>query len=174
MAATIIDAPSSTKNQARARDPEILSTKNGDDWLFGMEAHIGVDAENCVTHSLDTSTARLRDSRALDALLHGDKTSVWADKGYVNAEREAAFNESGRFLSVMRKVPKGGKLPHIEETTKRIIFKVRAKAEHPLRVIKRPLNCVKTLYRGLAKNRAELFTLFALGNLLLVRRKLMA
>jgi IS5 family transposase len=69
--ATIIDAPSSTKNKARARDPEMSSTKKGNDWFFGMKAHIGVDAESCVTHSLETSTAKLHDSRVWGKLLHG-------------------------------------------------------------------------------------------------------
>lgn len=172
--ATIIDAPSSTKNKAKARDPEMSSTKKGNDWFFGMKAHIGVDAESGVTHSLETSTAKLHDSRVWDELLHGNETSVWADKGYVSAEREAAFNGPGRFWGVMRKAPKGGKLHPIAETTNRIIAKVRAKVEHPFRVIKRQFGHVKTRYRGLAKNRAQLFTLFALGNLFLVRRKLIA
>jgi IS5 family transposase len=172
--ATIIDAPSSTKNKAKARDPEMSSTKKGNDWFFGMKAHIGVDAESGVTHSLDTSTARLHDSQVWDALLHGNETSVWADKGYVSAERAASFSGPGQFWGVMRKAPKGGKLHPIEKTTNRIIAKVRAKVEHPFRVIKCQFGHVKTRYRGLAKNRAQLFTLFALGNLFLVRRKLMA
>ncbi len=133
--ATIIDAPSSTKNKAKARDPEMSSTKKGNDWFFGMKAHIGVDAESGVTHSLETSTAKLHDSRVWDELLHGNETSVWVDKGYVSAEREAAFNGPGRFWGVMRKAPKGGKLHPIAETTNRIIAKVRAKVEHPFRVI---------------------------------------
>ncbi|MFZ3585296.1 IS5 family transposase, partial [Loktanella sp. DJP18] len=172
--ATIIDAPSSTKNKSKARDPEMSSTKKGNDWFFGMKAHIGVDAESGVTHSLDTSTARVHDSQVWDALLHGNETSVWADKGYVSAERAAAFSGPGQFWGVMRKAPKGGNLHPLEESTNRIIAKVKARVEHPFRVIKRQFGHVKTRYRGLAKNRAQLFTLFALGNLFLVRRKLMA
>ena len=94
--ATIIDAPSSTKNKAGARDPEMSSTKKGNDWYFGMKAHIGVDADSGVVHSLDTSTAKLHDSQVWDALLHGEEVSVWADKGYVSAGREAAFTGPGR------------------------------------------------------------------------------
>jgi transposase, IS5 family len=172
--ATIIDAPSSTKNKAKARDPEMSSTKKGNDWYFGMKAHIGVDADSGVTHSLETSTARLHDSRVWDALLHGEETSVWADKGYVSAEREAAFSGPGKVWGVMRKSPKGGCLHPLEERANRIIAMVRARVEHPFRIIKRQFGHVKTRYRGLAKNRAQLFTLFALGNLFLVRRKLMA
>ena len=108
--ATIIDAPSSTKNKARARDPEMSSTKNGNTWYFGMNAHIGVDADSGVTHSLDTRTAKVHDSQLWDELLHGEEASVWADKGYDSAEREVAFKGPGKVWGVMRKAPKGGKL----------------------------------------------------------------
>jgi len=185
--ATIIDAPSSTKNKSGARDPEMSSTKKGNDWYFGpplvvceqttagqRKAHIGVDANTGVTHSLETSTAKLHDSQVWDELLHGDETSVWADKGYVSSEREAAFKGPGKFWGVMRKAPKGGKLHPLDARINRVIAMVRAKVEHPFRVIKRQFGHVKTRYRGLAKNRAQLFTLFALGNLFLVRKKLMA
>ena len=172
--ATIIDAPSSTKNEARARDPEMSSTKKGNDWYFGMKAHIGVDADSGTVHSLDTSTAKLHDSQVWDVLLHGEETSVWADKGYVSAEREAAFKGPGKVWGVMRKAPKGGKLDPLDERINRVIAMVRARVEHPFRVIKRQFGHVKTRYRGLAKNRAQLFTLFALGNLFLMRRRLMA
>ena len=172
--ATIIDAPSSTKNKARARDPEMSSTKKGNDWYFGMKAHIGVDVDSGAVHSLEATTAKVHDSRIWDELLHGDERSVWADKGYVSAEREAAFGKVGKVWGVMRKAPKGGKLDQIDEETNRVIAMVRAKVEHPFRVIKRQFGHLKTRYRGLAKNRAQLFTLFALGNLFLVRRRLMA
>ena len=172
--ATIIDAPSSTKNETKARDPEMSSTKKGNDWYFGMKAHVRVDADSGIVHSLDTTTAKVHDSQVWDDLLHGKETSVWADKGYVSAAREAAFSGVGKFWGVMRKAAKGGKLHPIEEDINRIIAKVRARVEHPFRVIKRQFGYIKTRYRGLAKNRAQLFTLFALGNLFLVRRKLMA
>ena len=172
--ATIIDAPSSTKNKAGARDPEMSSTKKGNDWYFGMKAHIGVDADSGVTHSLETSTAKLHDSQVWDVLLHGEETSVWADKGYVSAGREAAFAGPGKVWGVMRKAPKGGQLHPLDERANRIIAMVRARVEHPFRVLKRQFGYLKTRYRGLAKNRAQLFTLFALGNLFLVRRRLMA
>lgn len=183
--ATIIDAPSSTKNEARARDPEMSSTKKGNDWYFGMKAHIGVDVDSGTVHSLEATTAKVHDSKVWDELLHGDETSVWAllghvnmpcqatDKGYVSSEREAAFSKDGKVWGVMRKAPKGGKLDPIDEKINRIIAMVRAKVEHPFRVLKRQFGHVKTRYRGLAKNRAHLFTLFALGNLFLVRRRLL-
>ena len=169
--ATMIDAPSSTKNKSRARDPEMSSTKKGNDWFFWMKAHIGVDADSDTVHSLEATTAKVHDSRML---LHGDEASVWADKGYVSAEREAAFTKNGKVWGVMRKAPKGGKLDPIDEKINRIIAMVRAKVEHPFRVLKRQFGHVKTRYRGLAKNRAQLFTMFALGNLFLVRRRLLA
>lgn len=172
--ATIIDAPSSTKNKAGKRDPEMTSTKKGNDWYFGMKAHVGVDADSGVVHSLETSTAKVHDSRVWDDLLHGGETSVWADKAYVSAEREAAFEGPGKFWGVMRKAPKGGELHPIDEHINRLIAKVRSKVEHPFRILKRQFGYIKTRYRGLAKNRAQLFSLFALGNLYLVRRQLMA
>ena len=172
--ATIIDAPSSTKNEAKARDPEMSSTKKGNDWYFGMKAHVGVDADSGIVHSLDTTTAKAHDSQVWDELLHGQETSVWADKGYVSAAREAAFSGPDKFWGVMRKAPKGGALHPIDEDINRIIAMVRARVEHPFRVLKRQFGYLKTRYRGLAKNRAQLFTLFALGNLFLVRRKLLA
>lgn len=172
--ATIIDAPSSTKNDARARDPEMSSTKKGNTWYFGMKAHVGVDADSGIVHSLETSTASLHDSQVWDDLLHGDETSVWADKAYISAEREAEFEAPGKVWGVMRKATKGGKLHPLDERINRIIAMVRAKVEHPFRVLKRQFGYTRTRYRGLAKNRAQLFTLFALGNLFLVRRKLMA
>src|SRR6056297_9591 len=129
--ATIIDAPSSTKNKARARDPEMSSTRKGNDWYFGMKAHVGVDAHSGVVHSLETSTGSVHDSRVWDELLHGDETSVWADRGYVSAEREAAFTGRGKVWGVMRKAPRGGRLHPADEDINRIIAMVRAKVEHP-------------------------------------------
>jgi IS5 family transposase len=171
--ATIIDAPSSTKNKAKARDPEMSSTKKGNDWYFGMKAHIGVDLDSGTVHSLDTTTGSVHDSQVWDELLHGDEASVWADKGYVSAEREEAFRGPNKFWGIMRKAPKGGDLHPIDAQINRIIAVVRAKVEHPFRVLKRQFGYMKTRYRGLAKNRAQLFTLFALGNLFLVRRRLL-
>lgn len=172
--ATIIDAPCSTKNKAGRRDPDMSSTKKGNDWYFGMKAHVGVDAGNGIVHSLETTTAKVHDSRVWNELLHGGETSIWADKAYVSAEREEAFEGPDRFWGVMRKAPKGGTLHHIDEQINRLIAKVRSRVEHPFRVLKRQFGYIKTRYRGLAKNRVQLFSLFSLGNLYLVRRTLMA
>jgi IS5 family transposase len=172
--ATIIDAPSSTKNEAKARDPEMSSTKKGNAWYFGMKAHIGVDADSGIVHSLETTTAKVHDSQVWDELLHGGETSVWADRGYVSAAREAAFSGPGKFWGVIRKAPRGGALHPVDEDINRVIARVRARVEHPFRVLKRQFGYLKTRYRGLTKNRAQLFTLFALGNLFLVRRRLLS
>lgn len=172
--ATIIDAPSSTKNRAGARDPEMLSTKRGNGRYFGMKAHIDVDAESGMTHGLETSTARLHESQPWDALLHGAETSVRADKAYVSGECEARFDCPDKFWGVVRKASKGGKLHPVDGLVNRIIAMVRARLDHPFRIVRRQIGCVKTHYWGLAKNRAQLFTLFALGNLFLMRQKLMA
>jgi IS5 family transposase len=172
--ATIIDAPSSTKNETRTRDPEMSSTKKGNQWYFGMKAHVGVDADSGLVHSLETTTAKVPDTLVWNELLHGGETSVWADKGYVSSAREAAFSGPGKFWGVMRRAPRGGALHPVDADINRVIARVRARVEHPFRVIKRQFGYLKTRYRGLAKNRAQLFTLFALGNLFLVRRRLLA
>jgi IS5 family transposase len=172
--ATLIDAPSSTKNKQGARDPEMSSTKKGNAWYFGMKAHVGVDLDSGLVHTLETSTAKLHDSRKFDDLLHGDEQAVFGDKGYVGGEREAAFRAQGKVWGVMRKAPKGGKLHPIDERINRIIARLRARVEHPFRVLKCQFGYRKTRYRGLAKNEAQLFSLFGLGNLFLVRRRLMA
>lgn len=168
---SLVDAPSSTKRKAGARDPEISSTKKINDWYFGMDAHSRVDADSGVVHSLETSTARLHDSQVWDNLLLGEETSVWAYKGYVSAEVKAAFKRPGKAWDAMCKAPKGDKLHPLGARINRMIAMVRAKVEHPSRIVKRQFGLVRTGYRGLAKNRAQLF---ALGNLFLVRRRLMA
>jgi len=138
------------------------STKKGNDWFFGSEedqerpqwgvsptnAHVGVDADSGVVHSLDTSTAKVHDSQKFHDLLHGDEQAVFGDKGYVSGEREEAFRAQGKVWGVMRKAPKGGKLHPIDAQINRIIAMVRAKVEHPFRVIKRQFGHVKTRYRG--------------------------
>ncbi|PWK62646.1 hypothetical protein [Roseicyclus mahoneyensis] len=154
-----------------ARDPEMPSITKGNDWYFGMTAHIGVEADRGVTHSLETSTAKLHDTHVWDAVLHGEETAGWAGKGCVSAEREAAFKASGKVWGVMRKAPNGGPLHPLYDRINRNNAMVRARGAHPFRVIKRQFGHVKSRYRGLARNRAQLFTL---GNLFLVQRRLIA
>ncbi|WP_442902488.1 transposase [Frigidibacter sp. MR17.14] len=107
---TLIDGPSSTRNKRGARDPEMSSTKIGNAWYFGMKAHVGVDLDSGVVHTLETSTAKVHDIQKFDHLLHGDERAVFGDKGYVSGEREAAFRTQGKIWWVMRKAPKRGLL----------------------------------------------------------------
>ncbi len=172
--ATLIDAPSSTKNKQRSRDPEMTSAKKGNEWYFGMKAHVGVDLDSGVVHSMEASTAKVHDSQKFNELLHGDEHAVFGDKGYVSGEREEVFRKQGKVWGVMRKAPKGGRLHPIDEHINRLIASLRARVEHPFRVLKCQFGYRKTRYRGLAKNEAQLFALFGLGNLFLVRTRLMA
>jgi IS5 family transposase len=169
--ATIIDAPSSTKSQANARNPKMSLTKKGSDCYFGMEDHVDVDSDT--VHSLEATTAKVHDRRAWGELLHGEEKSVWADKGYISTKRDAAFNRYGQVWGIMRKAPKGGKFDPVDEEVNRLTTKVRPKVEHPFCVIKRRFGHMKTRYRGLAKNWADLLTLCALGYLFLVQRRLL-
>ena len=165
MDATLVDAPSSTKNKQGARDPEMTSIKKGNAWYFGMKAHVGVDLDSGVVHTLEVSTAKVHHSQRFDELLHGNEHVVFGDKGYVSGEREEAFRAEGKVWGVMRKAPKGGKLHPIDERINRIIAKLRARVEHPFRMLKCQFGHRKTRYRGLAKNGAQLYSLFGLGTL---------
>ena len=139
-----------------------------------MKAHVGVDLDSglVLVHSMEASTAKVHDSQKFDDLLHGDEHAVFGDKGYVSGEREEAF-APGQGLGRMRKAPKGRKLHPVDERINRIIASLRARVEHPFRVLKCQFGYRKTRYRGLAKNQAQLYSLFGLGNLFLVRRRLM-
>lgn len=139
-----------------------------------MKAHIGVDVDSGVTHSLETATAKLHHSQVRDDLLHDEETPVRADKRYVSAERAAAFKAPDKVWGVMRKASAGSDLHPVDGRINRIIAMVRARVEDPYWIIKRPFDHKKTRYRGLAANRAQLFPLFALTNQLPVRRMLMA
>ena len=132
--ATIIRAPTSTKNEAKARDPEMSSTKKADDRHFGMKARIGSDARTGPVHGRETATAKVPDVQVRDQLLHGEEKSVRADKGCASAERRKEFPGRGRSWRVMRKAPSGGKLSEVDKRFDRRISRVRGKVEHPFRV----------------------------------------
>ena len=172
--ATIIHAPTSTKNESKARDPEMSSTKKANDRHFGMKAHVGADVQTGLVHSYEATTAKVPDVQVWDELLHGEEKSVWADKGYVSEERRKKFLRRGRSWCVMRKAPSGGKLSDVDKRFNWRISRVRGKVEHPFRVVKRQFGYTKVRYRGIAKNRAQQFTLFALSNLYTVRQELAA
>lgn len=174
--ATIIAAPSSTKNAEGERDPEMRQTKKGNQWHFGMKAHIGVDADSGLVHTVTTTAANEADVEQVADLLHGKETQVWADSGYRGAQsrvdRDVKWHIAAR-PSDIAKMPEGRAKTGAQKKEHRKAS-VRAKVEHPFRVIKRQFGLVKVRFRGLQKNTAHLLTLFALSNLWMARRQLMA
>ena len=175
--ATLIAAPSSTKNADGERDPEMRQTKKGNNWYFGMKAHIGVDAHSGLVHTVAATPANVNDLNMAGALLHGDEEAAFGDAGYqgVHKRPEAA----GPTWHVAMRPGKRRKLnPFLEpdfvaERVEKMKASIRAKVEHPFRVIKRQFGFTKVRYRGLAKNTAQIVTLFALSNLWMARRQLM-
>ena len=181
--ATLIAAPSSTKNKAYARDPEMHQTKKGNQWHFGMKAHIGVDKESGLVHTLTTTAANVSDISQTPALLHGQESAVWADAGYVGVqkredmqealaanEQEVRWHVAKRRKSIEKLVDGWQKsMAQAYETLK---AQVRAYVEHPFHVVKNIFKYKKTRYKGLAKNDAQLNMLFALSNLYMVRAEL--
>lgn len=176
--ATLIAAPSSTKNKDGQRDPEMHQTKKGNQWHFGMKCHIGIDADSGLVHTVVGTAANVNDVTQAGALVHGEETDVFADAGYQGVTKreevqgiEANWHVAmrpGKRRALDKDSPMGAVLDQLEHIKARI----RAKVEHPFRVIKRQFGHVKVRYRGLAKNTAQLHTLFALANLWMVRRRL--
>ena len=172
--ATIIAAPSSTKNE---RDPEMHQTKKGNQWHFGMKAHIAVDADSGLVHTVTTTAANEADIEQVGDLLHGKEEQVWADSGYRGApsrvERDDLQWHIAARPSDIAKLPEGRAKTKVQKAEHRKAS-MRAKVEHPFRVVKRQFGLVKVRFRGLAKNTAHVVTLFALSNLWMVRKQLMA
>ena len=176
--ATLIAAPSSTKNKEKKRDPEMHQTKKGNQWYFGMKVHLGVDKDSGLIHSVVTTAANVHDLTPAAELLHGDEEVVYADAGYQGiakrremAGKTAAFHvgrSPGR-RRVLLDTPEGRLLDLIETAKAHI----RAKGEHPFRVIKQQFGFQKTRLRGMAKNRCKVNVLAALTNLFLARRRLL-
>ena len=177
--ATLIAAPSSTKNSSGERDPEMHQTKKGNQWHFGMKAHIGVDADSGLVHSVVGTAANVNDVTQAHALVHGEENHVLADAGYQGVDkREETQDIDVNWLVAMRPgkrktLDKSTSLGAILDQLEQAKARMRAKVEHPFRVIKRQFGHVKVRYRGLAKNTAQLHTLFALSNLWMVRRTLL-
>lgn len=177
--ATLINAPSSTKNKDGKRDPEMHQTKKGNQYYFGMKAHIGVDDESGLVHSVVGTAANVADVTQVDKLLHGAENVVCADAGYTGVEkrtehdgREVIWQIAAR-RSTYKKLGKRSALYKAKRKIEKAKAQVRAKVEHPFRVVKRQFGFVKTRFRGLAKNTAQLVTLFALSNLWMARRHLL-
>ncbi len=175
--ATLIAAPSSTKNASGTRDPEMHQTKKGNQWHFGMKARIAVNADSGLVHTVTTTAANESDVEQVADLLHGKERQVWADSGYRGAQTRVVRDDLQWHIAArpsdIAKLPEGRAKQRLkrQEHSK---ASVRAKVEHPFRVIKRQFGLVKVRFRGLAKNTSHVVTLFALSNLWMARRQLMA
>jgi IS5 family transposase len=175
--ATLIAAPTSTKNKDKARDPEMHSSQKGNQWHFGMKAHIGVDADSGLVHTVRGTSGNVHDVVEGSSLLHGEETLAYGDAGYQGIDKRADADKAVSWQIAMR--PGKRKALNKDDPADALIDKaeklkagIRAKVEHPFRVIKRQFGFVKVRYRGLKKNTAQLFTLFALSNLWMMRGKL--
>ena len=178
--ATLIAAPSSTKNDKGERDPQMHQTKKGNQWYFGMKAHIGVDAESGLVHTVMTTPANAHDVTQAHALLHGQEEVVFADSGYRGVEKRQEIEDKHAevdwqiaMMPGKRKALDKTKASHaVKDKLEKTKASVRAKVEHPFRVIKCQFGFTKVRYKGLAKNTAQLLTLFALGNLWMARKRI--
>jgi len=171
--ATIITAPSSTKNLRKARDPEMHQTKKGHPWYFGMKAHLGVGHRTKLIHSVAATAANVHDSQVLPDLLHGQETRVWGDAAYSGQRDVIRQYAPGAKNFIQTKAHRHRPLSEAERACNRTKSKVRAKVEHVFLVIKRIFGWAKVRYRGLAKNTHGLFVTCGLVNLYLARRRLL-
>jgi IS5 family transposase len=175
--ATLISAPSSTKNASGKRDPAMHQTKKGNQWHFGMKAHIGADADSGLVHTVRGTAANVNDVVEGNSLLHGDETDAFGDAGYQGASKRPDAKEGVTWHVAMRPgkrraLDKSDPIAALTDEVERLKASIRAKVEHPFRVIKRQFGFTKVRYRGLKKNTAQLTTLFALSNLWMARGKL--
>jgi IS5 family transposase len=171
--ATIIAAPSSTKNASKTRDPEMKQTRKGQSWHFGMKLHIGADPRGLV-HSLTATHAAVSDISQLEPLLHGEESVIYGDQAYWKEADRAAFEAKGVRYRINRRAPGGNKdLSRRWRQINRARSRTRARGEHPFRIVKQLWGFQKTRYRGIAKNLARAYAMFALANLYAVRHKLM-
>ena len=171
--ATIINAPSSTKNAAKARDPEMHQTKKGNQWYFGMKAHLGVDTRTKLIQAVLATPANVADSTVLPELLHGQETRVWGDQAY-RGQRAVILEHAPRARDFTnRRYRHRGVVDEVERAKNRTKSKVRARVEHAIGVIKRVFGFAKVRYRGLNKNLRRLLVTCALANLFMVRRQLL-
>ena len=171
--ATLIAAPPSTKNEARKRDPEMTSSKKGNQWHFGMKAHIGVDTAHGLVHTVIVTTGKVSDYNMAEGLLHGDEATAHGDRGYADKTREPdrprTEDDVGPRWFVPFKRKKGCDTTPEQKRLNRILSGLRSAVEHPFRVLKRQFGHTKVRYRGLFKNEQHLFSQFALVNLYLAR-----
>jgi transposase, IS5 family len=174
--ATIIAAPSSTKNASGERDPDMHQAKKGNQWHHGMKAHIGVDAESGIVHSLVSTAANVNDVTQAGELLHGDEANAFGDAGYRGVHKREEAQGPQWHIAMQpgkRQLLSDSPLGQMLEKVEKIKASIRAKVEHPFHVIKNLFRHRKTRYRGLAKNHAQLFSLFGLANLVIAKRRLL-
>lgn len=171
--ATIIGAPPSTKNKDQKRDPDMHQTKKGNQWFFGMKAHIGVDSRTKVIHAVVATAANVHDSHCLPDLLHGEERKVWGDSAYQGQSEVIAACAPNAQDMTNRRYRYKGIIDEAERARNKTKSSVRAKVEHPFLIIKRIFGFAKTRYKGLEKNAHRLFVTCALANLYMVRRRLL-
>jgi IS5 family transposase len=170
--ATIIHAPSSTKNEAGKRDPAMHQTKKGNQWYFGLKAHIGVDAKEGTVHSVATTAANVADMHMLPDLLHGEERKVWGDAGY-QGQTEAIKQSAPKAQDMTcRRTKFKNYVDELQKKKNRNKSSVRARVEHPFRILKRVFGFDKVRYRGIAKSHHRLCANFALVNLYMHRNRL--
>jgi IS5 family transposase len=175
--ATLIAAPSSTKNAQGERDPEMKQTRKGNNWYFGMKAHIGVDAASGLVHTVVGTAANVNDLNVAAQLLHGQEEAVFADAGYQGVHRRPEASGPSWHVAMRpglrRRLDPRVLEDRVVQGLEQLKASIRAKVEHPFRVLKRQFGYTKVRYRGLAKNTAQIVTLLALSNLWMARRSLM-
>ena len=173
MDATIINAPSSTKNARGERDPEMHQTRKGKQWYFGMKAHVGVDSKSKLIHSVMATAAHVADSKILPYLLHGKEKCVWGDQGYLGQSEVIHQHAPQARDCTHKRYRYKDRIDEVERAKNRTKSRVRSKVEHVFAVMKLKFGFVKVRYRGLWKNSNRLFTTCALVNLFLVRKQLL-
>jgi len=170
--ASIINAPSSTKNKDKQRDPEMHQTKKGNEWYFGMKMHIGVDSKTGIVHSVSTSAANVHDSQMIGELLHGDETRVWGDSAYTGQRETILENAPYARDFTNRRAARSRPLSEEDEAKNLTKSRVRARVEHVFRVVKQQFGMTKTRYRGIKKNSGRIVTAMGLANIYTHRKKL--
>jgi transposase, IS5 family len=171
--ATIIDAPSSTKNAKKKRDPQMHQTRKGKQWYFGMKVHTGTDTDSGLVHTIRATAANVADVNVLGELLHGAEESLHGDSAYHAKELKAMAEAAGIEFNVNQRGSKHRPLTKKQRARNRRLSRVRATVEHPFLVVKRLWGHAKVRYRGIKKNLAQMYTLFALGNVFRARLQLM-
>ncbi len=171
--ATIIHAPSSTKNQEEKRDPEMHQTRKGKQWYFGMKAQVGVDSKTKLVHTVVATAAHVADSTVLPELLHGEETHVWGDQAYRGQAEVIHECSPGAKDCTNKRYRYKDRIDEVEREKNRTKSKVRSKVEHVFAVLKLKFGFVRVRYRGIEKNANRLFAAFALVNLFMVRKKLL-